>query len=66
MLVRFCEQVLIGFRVHAPGEIVELPDDAAEQLVRDGVAVKVEPVREATNPAARGARRATKRGRREA
>jgi len=62
VVIRFNEQALIGFRVYGPGEMVELPDETVAQLIRDGVAVEVEPIREATSPVVKHARRATKRG----
>jgi len=64
MLVRFEHQILIGFRVHAPGEVADLPVDVAERLIADGIAVAAapEPVREAVNPVAKRARQAVKRG----
>lgn len=59
MVIRFDEQVLIGFRVYAAGEVVDFPSNDAERLIRDGVASLV---REATDPTVKRARRATGRG----
>lgn len=70
MVIRFREQILIGFRVYGAGEVAELPSETAWRLVSEGVAEIVEvaeepePVREAVSPAVKQARRATKRGRR--
>lgn len=63
MFVRFLESTAIGFRTYSPGEIADLPDETVAQLIRDGEAIEVEPIREATNPAVKRARHATKRGR---
>jgi hypothetical protein len=38
MRIRFVHQILIGTRVHGVGEVVELDDRAAADLVRQGVA----------------------------
>lgn len=68
MVIRFTEQVLIGFRVYGPGELASFPTNDALRLIAEGLAEQVEtepapaPVREATASAPSRARRATKRG----
>lgn len=63
MIIRFEQQILIGFRVYGPGEVAELPDDAARSLIARRIAVEVAPapIREAADPARAAARRAVKR-----
>lgn len=69
MQIRFIHQALIGTRVHAVGDVLSLPEREAKALIDRGVAEpapEAEPIREATSRVVQEARRATKRGNREA
>jgi hypothetical protein len=40
MLLQFRHQILIGNHVHGVGEVIEIPDGAARDLIARGVAVE--------------------------